>query len=175
MARSRASFISQTALFLALAILLPVAFHALGIGGRLFLPMHFPAFLAGLVVGPASGLIVGLLAPGISHLLNGMPPAYAVWPMTFELIMYGLVAGLLYKKARWNMIVSLIVAMIVGRLAFGGAIWGLSRVMAMPYTAGGYFTGTAMVAGLPGIVLQLILIPILVIAIERRQSRPWKA
>src|SRR5512145_658584 len=79
---SATRFIAFSALFLALAILLPIGFHAFGLGGRVFLPMHIPVLLAGFLTGPLSGMLVGLLAPGASHLLTGMPPTYAVPLMT---------------------------------------------------------------------------------------------
>jgi uncharacterized membrane protein len=171
MAQSHARFIAKTSLFLALGILLPIAFHAFGIAGRVFLPMHFPPLLAGLLVGPASGLLVGLLSPGLSHVLTGMPPAYAVWLMTLELLTYGLIAGILYRRLKWNMVITLITAMIAGRLLFGAGLFVLSQFMAMPYTVSGYFSAAVLAAGLPGVALQLILIPILVTAIERRHTR----
>ena len=57
-------------MYLALAVLLPVGFHMLGVAGRIFLPMHIPVLLAGFLVGPYCGLIVGLIAPGLSFLLT---------------------------------------------------------------------------------------------------------
>ena len=68
-------FITHTALYLALAILLPIGFHAFGFAGRIFLPMHIPVLLAGFLVGPMAGIIVGILAPPLSHLMTSMPPS----------------------------------------------------------------------------------------------------
>ena len=83
---------THTALYLALAVLLPIGLHATGLGGRVFLPMHIPVLLAGFLMGPQTGVLVGLLAPALSYLLIGMPPAYAVPLMSLELPMYGLAA-----------------------------------------------------------------------------------
>jgi len=117
---SRTQWITQSALFLALALVLPVSLHAFSnIGGRIFLPMHIPVLLAGFLIGPASGLVVGLLSPGLAHLITGMPPSYAVPLMSLELPLYGLVAGLTYRRLHLNIFISLIVAMIVGRLIVG--------------------------------------------------------
>lgn len=163
-------FIAHTALYLALGILLPIVFHQFGPSGRLFLPMHIPVLLAGFLVGPASGFIVGILAPGLSHLLTGMPPGYAVPLMSLELPMYGLVAGLAYVRMRMNIYVSLIIAMIVGRLAFGLGLFVLGMFIKLPYTATVFFSATGpLVAGLPGIILQLVLIPIIVAGVKRRK------
>ena len=164
----RTKFITHTALFLALAVLLPIGFHQLGASGRIFLPMHIPPLLAGFLLGPASGMIVGVLAPGLSHLLTGMPPTYAVPLMSLELPMYGLVAGMAYKRLGINIYISLILAMIVGRIMFGLGLFGLGLFIDLPYTAAKFFsTGGAIVSGLPGIAVQIIAIPILVAALKR--------
>ncbi len=172
--RSRPHFIAHTALFLALGVLLPVGFHYLsptGIPlGRVLLPMHLPVLLAGFLSGPASGIVVGLLAPGLSHLLTGMPPSYAVAPMTLELAMYGLVAGITYQRLRLNIYLSLIMAMVLGRILFGLGLFVLGMLVHLDYTAATYFGGgQALISGLPGIVLQLVLIPIIVAAINRKR------
>lgn len=171
---SRARWITHTALYLALAVTLPMAFHLLGnaagypIAGRVFLPMHLPVLLAGFLVGPASGVVVGLLAPTISHLLTQMPPPYAVPLMSVELPIYGLVAGIAYNRLKLNIYVALVAAMIVGRVMFGLSLFVLGMFIDLPYTAAKWFsTGGAIVSGLPGIALQLILVPILVAAVRR--------
>ena len=164
----RARFISHVALYLALTILLPIGFHAFGIGGRIFLPMHIPVLLGGFLVGPYAGLVVGLLAPGISFLLTGMPPTYAVPLMSLELPLYGLIAGICYVKLRLNVYLALIIAMLAGRVMFGVGLLILGLFMKLPYSAATYFsTGGAVATGLPGILLQLILIPIIVAGIKR--------
>jgi riboflavin transporter FmnP len=168
---SKTNWITQTALFLALAVVLPVGFHAFGIGGRVFLPMHFPVLLAGFLVGPYSGLAVGLMSPLISHLITGMPPTYAVPLMSLELALYGLVAGLAYRRLRLNIYIALIVAMIVGRIMFGLGLFILGMFMELPYTATAFFsTAGPIIAGLPGIIAQLVVIPIIVAAVRR--ARP---
>lgn len=165
---SPARFIAHTALYLALAILLPIGFHVFGLGGRIFLPMHIPVLLAGFLVGPVSGLTVGLLAPLVSHFTTGMPPSYAVPLMTLELSLYGLVAGVAYRRMHLNIYIALLIAMILGRIMFGLGLLLLGLFMELPYTAAQFFsTGGAVVAGLPGIALQLVIIPLLVAALNR--------
>ncbi len=171
---SRARWITHTALYLALAVTLPMAFHLLGnaagypIAGRVFLPMHLPVLLAGFLVGPSSGVVVGLLAPTISHLLTQMPPPYAVPLMSVELPIYGLVAGIAYNRLKLNIYIALVAAMIVGRIMFGLSLFVLGMFIDLPYTAAKWFsTGGAIVSGLPGIALQLVLVPILVAAVKR--------
>ena len=160
--------ISFAALYLALSIILPVAFHQFGIAGRVFLPMHIPVLLCGFTVGATAGATVGLLAPVFSHLLTGMPPLYAVPLMTLELPLYGLVAGLTYKKMGMNLYLSLLIAMIVGRLAFALGLVILGLFMELPYGPVQFFAaGGAVISGLPGIILQIIIIPPIVAAIKR--------
>jgi niacin transporter len=160
--------IAYTSLFLALAIILPVAFHQFGIAGRIFLPMHIPVLICGFVVGPLAGVIIGLIAPFLSHLLTSMPPAYAVPLMTLELPLYGLCAGLIYLRLKWNIYVALIFAMIAGRLAFALGLIILGRFVDLPYGALEFFAaGGAVVAGIPGIIIQIIIIPPIVAAIKR--------
>lgn len=168
---SKTRWITQSALFLALAIILPFGIHAFGVAGRVFLPMHIPVLLAGFLVSPFSGLMVGLLAPGLSHLMTGMPPSYAVPLMSLELPLYGLVAGLAYNRLRINIYVALLAAMIVGRLMFGLGLLVLGLFMELPYGPTVFFSATGpLLAGLPGIVLQIFLIPVVVAAVRRSRS-----
>lgn len=162
--------ISFIALYLALTIILPVAFHQFGVAGRIFLPMHIPVLLCGFTIGATAGAIVGLLAPVLSHLLTGMPPLYAVPLMTLELPLYGIVAGLAYKKMGMNIYLSLLIAMVIGRLAFALGLVILGLFIELPYGPVQFFAaGGAAITGIPGIILQIIIIPPLVAAIKRAQ------
>jgi uncharacterized membrane protein len=170
---AKSKFVAHSALYLALAVLLPIGFHAFGIAGRIFLPMHIPILLAGFLAGPACGVLVGLLAPGLSHLLTGMPPTYAVPLMSMELPIYGLVAGMAYYKLRMNIYVALILAMLFGRLMFGVGLFVLGMFVELPYTAAAFFsTGGAIVTGWPGVLVQIIVIPLIVAAVRRQKSIP---
>ncbi|MFH1686018.1 MAG: ECF transporter S component [bacterium] len=170
---SNARFVAHSALYLALAVLLPIGFHAFGLGGRIFLPMHIPVLLAGFLIGPQAGILVGLLAPILSHLLTGMPPTYAVPLMSLELPLYGLVAGLAYRRLRLNVYLSLVAAMLVGRLMFGLGLFVLGMFMDLPYTAAVFFsTGGALWTGLPGIIVQTAVVPLIVAAVRRREAGP---
>jgi hypothetical protein len=166
----KVKFITHTALFISLAIVLPVGLHMLGPWGRVLLPMHIPVLLAGFLVGPLSGLVVGLLAPVVSHLLTGMPPSYAVPLMTLELPVYGLIAGIAYRRFNLNIYFALLWSMIFGRLVFGAALFFLGMFIELPYTAAAFFSlGGALWAGLPGIVLQLVIVPIIITGVRRRR------
>ncbi len=167
----KARFAAHTALYLAMAVLLPIGFHQFGLAGRIFLPMHIPVLLGGFLAGPQCGLVVGLLAPAMSHFLTGMPPTYAVPLMSLELPMYGLIAGLTYRRLKLNIYVCLVAAMLVGRLMFGLGLFALGMMMDLPYTAAAFFSsGGAIWTGLPGLITQIIIIPIIVAAVARRQT-----
>lgn len=172
MAATGTRFLATTSLLLALAVLLPIGAHYINpLFARVLLPMHLPVLLAGMLVGPGAGVLVGLLAPGLSALIAGMPPAYAIPLMTAELPVYGLVAGLTYVRFRWNIYISLIIAMILGRAVFVLALMVLAQFIALPYTATEYIMGGILAASLPGGILQLVIVPIIVTAVKRKSAR----
>jgi len=126
--------------------------------------------LAGFVCGPWYALAVGGIAPIMRYALFGMPPPMPTGlAMTFELAVYGLIAGLLYRKLPKtvpNIYISLICAMLAGRI-----VWGIATLLIMGVT-GGSFGWTAFLTGavtgaIPGIIVQLVLIPVLVYALRK--------
>ena len=164
-------------MLLALCVVFPLAFHAVGpIAGRTLLPMHIPVILAGLICGPLFGLIVGLAGPLLSGLITPMPPMAIVPPMMVELGTYGLVAGIMIKlvhtrRLSADLYISLLVTMIAGRIVAGIA-------QAVYFYGGTYAIGTWMtvyfVTSFPGLVIQLLLIPSLIIALEREKVIPLR-
>ena len=151
--------------FIALGVLLPMIFHMTGFGGPIILPMHIPVLLAGFYLGGLYGLFVGFLTPLLSHFVTGMPPLSPV-PMLiimmFELSAYGFIAGILFTKTR-RIFSSLIASMVGGRIVAGGVVWLLVNLFEFGQLGAPIvFISGAVVTGLPGIVLQLFLIPILV-------------
>jgi len=165
-----ARFISLTGLLLATGVIFPFVFHQFGIAGRIFLPMHIPVLLAGLILGPWAGLLVGALSPGLSAMITGMPPTALAIPMTPELAVYGLVSGLLFRGTRTSLYVSLLGAMIVGRI-----VWCLMAVAIAPLLG---FEGrtltvvlAALVIGWPGVVVQLLFVPPIVLKIRKAALR----
>ncbi len=152
--------ITLTGLFVTLGVVLPIVFHQFALAGRIFSPMHIPVFLAGIFVGPASGLIVGLICPALSFLLTGMPPPYAVPLMSLELPVYGISIGILIRIIKLP-IISLLVAMILGRLAFALGLFLFGLFLSLPYGPR-EFIKISVITGLPGLAIQLILIPLLI-------------
>jgi niacin transporter len=157
------------AICVALGVTLPIAFHGVPNAGSVFLPMHVPVLLCGLLCGWAYGLACGILAPLLSFLLTGMPPAAYLPSMLCELAVYGLVAGLTCsllpaKKPMISLYIRLVSAMLAGRIVYG-------ILNALIFQAGDYsfsvFITAAFVTALPGIVIQLVLIPALVRTLEK--------
>ena len=153
-----------TALLIAIGVVLPQAFHAIPNAGSIFLPMHIPVLIAGFAVGPFYGALCGILTPILSHLIFGMPPAMMLAQMVCELAMYGFMTGLLnslitIKNPLLKNYVVLILSMLAGRLTYG-------ILNALIFKAGSYsmqaWLSAAFISALPGIAIQLVLIPILV-------------
>lgn len=158
--------ITFIALFIALGLVLPMAFHFLGSGlGAIFLPMHIPVFLAGIILGPAAGLLVGIITPLLSSVLTGMPPLVPMVPiMIIELAIYGWLAGYLIKERKSNIYTGLLITMISGRIGAGLVVWVLVHIFSLTYLPANpmiYVWGT-ITKGVPGIVVQLVIIPLLI-------------
>lgn len=158
-----------TGLCVALGVVLPMAFHWFPNAGSVLLPMHLPVLLCGLITGWQYGLVAGLLTPAISSLLTGMPPAAYLPSMVCELAVYGLIAGLCIKlipavKNALHIYGSLIAAMLAGRIVYGA-------VNAMIFRAGAYsmqlWLTASFVTALPGIIIQLIVIPAVILTLQK--------
>ncbi len=163
-----------TAICTALAVVLPIALHSVANAGRVLLPMHLPVLLCGLVCGWPFGLLAGVLGPVLSSLITGMPGAAHLPGMIIELAVYGLVAGLLMRWIRTgktvvDILLSLLGAMLAGRIAAGLA-------KALIFAAGEYsfaaWVTAHFVTGLPGILLQLVLLPLVFLALEKARLIP---
>ena len=166
------------AMFLALAFVLPFLTLQMGHLGQTFLPMHLPVLLCGFICGWPWGLAVGFIAPLIRSTILGMPPMFpTAVAMAFELAAYGLLAGLLYRlfpKRAGYTYAALILAMIGGRI-----VWSLVS-FALYGIAGTAFTwemliGGAVINALPGIAIQIVLIPLIMIAMQMTRKKSGKA
>lgn len=158
--------LTYSALFLALGIIFPQVFHLFGGTGPIFLPMHIPVLLAGFFLGGSSGALVGFITVLLSAAITGMPPVPILYFMLVEVTIYGLIAGIAYKKLKLNLYASLILAMVVGRLASALTVFILQPLLGLKLSPLPYLIGS-VVDGLPGIVIQLIFIPIIIFSIER--------
>ena len=158
------------AMCLALCMVLPLLTGQIPEIGSMLCPMHVPVLLCGFLCGWPWGLAVGAIAPVLRSLLFGMPPMFpTAVAMAFELAAYGAVAGLLYRllpKKTWSIYVSLIAAMLAGRLVWGCAMLVLLGVQGKPFTLEAFLAGAVLKAW-PGILLQIVLIPPIVFALNK--------
>ena len=159
-----------SAMFLAIAFVLPFFTGQIPQVGGMLCPMHIPALLCGFFCGGPYGALVGFLAPIFRSLVMGMPTMFpkAVC-MAVEMATYGLVAGMLYRllcQKKWAVYASLVTAMIVGRLLWGMAMFICMGIKGSAFGLAAFWAG-AVTTALPGIVLQLVLIPILVLSLKK--------
>ena len=166
----RARKLTYAALYLAIALVLPFITGQIPEISKALSPMHIPVLLCGFLCGWPWGLAVGFIAPLLRSVLFGMPVMFPTGvAMAFELAVYGGLAGFLYRvlpRKSWAVYAVLLLSMIAGRLA-----WGLVRVI-LAGLSGSEFTVALFLAGavtnaIPGIILHIVLIPVVVIAMER--------
>lgn len=155
------------AFFILLGLVIPFIFHTTGLLGTVFLPMHFPILIAGFYLKPSTSLIVGAVTPFLSSIMTGMPVFMPMAPiMVCELAAYGLVTSFLANRKSWNAYFVLVAAMIVGRIVAGLAVAVLVALFGVQLNPVLFVTG-GIVTGLPGILLQLLLIPLFISRFKR--------
>ena len=158
-----------TTIFVALGVSVPWVFHQFYLAGPTFLPMHIFVLAAGLLFGWRAGLVVGLFTPLASYAVSGMPALMILPQVTIELLAYGLIAGLLREKFNLKAIWSLLGAMIGGRLVLVIAVTIIYAASGGSYSPLGaeanplFVLWSVVKQGWPGIVIQLVSVPLLVI------------
>ena len=162
--------LTYSALFLALAMVLPFLTGQIPQIGSALSPMHIPALLCGFLCGWPWGLAVGLISPLLRSVIFGMPAMFpGAVAMSFELATYGAVSGLLYKilpRRNSSVYITIVVAMLLGR-----AVWGIARLILAGLSSQSFtwalFLAGAFTNAVPGIILHLVLVPLLVIVLEK--------
>ncbi len=161
--------ITMSAMCLALAVILPIAFHAIPNSAIIFSPIHIPILLCGLICGYKFGLLVGLMGPILSMLISGMPTLMNLPSMIVECLIYGSLPYLYLKLIKFkhlyiNIYVGLIISILLGRICGG-------FISAFMYTEGSYtielWATSYFIKGWIGIVIQIILIPNVVFLLEK--------
>ena len=152
-----------SAMFLAIALILPLLTGQIKEFGNMLLPMHIPVMLCGLICGWQYGLTIGLLSPILRSVLFAMPIMFpSAIAMALELATYGLVVGILFQKARWKCIKSLYRCLLISMVS-GRVVWGIVECILLGIGENGFtismFVTSAIVKAIPGIILQLLLIP----------------
>lgn len=158
------------AICLALCMVLPFLTGQMQQIGNALCPMHIPVLLCGFLCGGYYAAAVGVIAPLLRFALFGMPPIFPIGTaMCFELLTYGLLAGILYQKMpkkTMNIYVALLSAMLGGRLVWGVVRFVMSLLFHVEFSLSMFVAGAFMTA-IPGIVCHIVLIPIIVMALER--------
>lgn len=180
MNRQRTQKITMAAMFMAIGLVLPFITGQIPAVANMLIPMHLPVFLCGMICGPAYGAVIGAILPLLRCLLFQMPKITTAVPMSFELLTYGLVIGLIYqymikkyKSYIFSVYVSLICAMLAGRI-----VWALPKYLVLTYWMGenkftfAYFITEAFVNAALGIAIQLVLIPTIMKTLEKTHLLP---
>ncbi len=150
---------------LAFAVIVPYIFHTSGISGVVFLPMHIPVLIGGFFLSPLTAGLLGALSPVLNSLISGMPVMYPIGViMVVELAVYGMSVAILSKRA--SVYIALINGMVLGRLAAAATVYGLQSFFGLKINYLVYIQG-AVVSGIPGIVIQLLLVPVLVKVLKK--------
>lgn len=163
--------ITLSAVFFALGLMLPFFTGQIREIGKMLLPMHIPVMLCGFICGQWYGLIIGFLLPIIRSVAFGMPIFYpSAIAMSFELMTYGFFVGFIYNinktKKIFSIYLSLIISMILGRIVWGIVSLILYGIIQKTFTLS-FFIATTISNGFPGIILQIILIPIVLKIIDK--------
>lgn len=170
--------LTLSAMFLAVGMVLPLLTGQIQQIGNMLLPMHIPVFLCALICGWKYGLPMAFILPLFRSVVFGMPPIYpTALAMAFELAAYAFVAGILYEKSRWQCVRALyrclLVAMVTGRI-----VWGIVQMVLLGIGGSAFtfqaFIGGALLNAVPGIILQLILVPAVMVALNRTKLVPFR-
>lgn len=167
--------ITYSAICLSLCMVLPLLTGQIPQIGKMLCPMHIPVLLCGFLCGWQWGLPVGFIAPLLRALIFGQPPIFpTATAMAFELAAYGAVSGLLYNllpKKRVYIYVALGASMLIGRVVWGFVMWACMGISASQFTFALFFAG-AFTDALLGIVLQIVLIPLIIMALQAARLMP---
>ncbi len=168
-----------SAMFMAIGLVLPFITGQIQQIGSMLLPMHIPVLFCGLICGWQYGAVVGFVLPLLRYVLFGMPPIFTTGvSMSFELAVYGAVIGLIMQQLSKrnttdsgknyvrNLYLALIGAMLAGRIVWGLVRFILARATMQPFTMEMFMAG-AFLTAIPGIIVQLILIPGIMAALKR--------
>ncbi|NLC04373.1 MAG: ECF transporter S component [Tissierellia bacterium] len=154
-------------MLLAIGVIIPSIFHLTGLPGQMLLPMHIPVLIGGFLLPPSLAILLGMLTPLLNSVITGMPVLFPIAIiMIFELGAYALVASLLYRVLKVPSLLAIIISMVVGRIIAGVTIFVLSAFFTLPLDPVLFVRG-AVIAGFPGIIIQIILVPSLVYAIVK--------
>lgn len=170
--------LTLTAMFLALGLVLPFLTGQIQQIGNMLLPMHIPVFLCSLICGWKYGLPMAFVLPLLRSFLFGRPALYPnAIGMAFELATYAFVIGFLYERSRWQCTKALCRCMLIAMVA-GRIVWGAVQTVLLGFGGSAFtfqaFASGALLNAIPGIILQLVLIPAVMVALDRAKLVPFR-
>lgn len=178
MKNSKVKNLVLAALFLAMALVLPFLTGQIPEVGSMLCPMHIPALLCGFFCGWKWGLAVGFIAPVLRSVTFGMPPMFpTAICMSFELAAYGAVSGAMYQRlprTKGSIYAALLTAMVAGRLVWGAARFLCAGLDVSAFGLSAFWAG-AITTAIPGILVQIVLIPVLVMVLQKYSASPARA
>lgn len=163
--------LTLSAMFVAVGMVLPFLTGQIPQIGNMMLPMHIPVLLCGMICGWQYGAVIGFILPLIRYIVFGMPILFPTGiAMAFEMMTYGFVIGIFYSTSRWKCIVSLyralLAAMVAGRLVWAAVQMVLLGILGSTFTVEMFLSG-ALLNAIPGIIIQLVLIPTVMVALGK--------
>lgn len=162
---TKAKYIIGTILLCGVGVTLPRIFHiaAGSSAGTIFLPMHIAVLIATLTFGVTSSIIVAGSSIILSYLLTNMPALTRLPYMLIELVIYGVLLAVLNKKT--NSYIALIATIILGRVLYAGVLFAATKFGLATY---GITVWESAKTGIPGIIIQLLFVPIIAKLINER-------
>lgn len=162
----KVKYLTLSALFIALGIVMPFITGQIPQFGSMLLPMHLPILIAGFMLPWQYATLIGFIVPLLRSALFSMPPMFpSAFAMAFELATYALVISIVYrlfnKHNLLNTYITLIVGMIAGRVVWGIVMYLISKISFQ------IFLASAILNAIPGIILQLLLIPGLIVMLNK--------
>lgn len=166
------------AMLFCLGLVLPILTGQIPKIGNMLLPMHLPVFLCGLICNWKYGGAVGFALPLVRSLIFGMPVLYpTAIAMAFELASYGLIIGLIYEYSPWRSVKAIYLYLITAMLG-GRIVWGIAQTILLGFSEDGFtlmiFITNGFINAIPGIILQLILIPAIMVATKKAHISIFK-
>ena len=159
-----------SAMLLALAMFLPFLTGQIPQFGRMLSPLHIPAMLAGFILPLPWAVPLAFIIPIVRSLIFSMPPMVPMAvTMAFELATYALVIGLIYKrpaKSYFSILIALIPALVIGRIVYALVFFIVMSLTAGTFNLSAVISGLT-VEGLPGVIVQLLIVPPIVLAVEK--------
>ncbi len=169
------------AVLIAIAVSLAAILHSVGgrAAGSLWVPMWWGPFLAGLLLGPIHGLIVGFLTPFTSFIIRGLPP-FPFWLVfSIEISIYGFMWGIVsvlfskfMKVSYVRCFLSSLIGIIVGKLS-AALVLMLIIPSLVPKMASTFLDAFMIVlvkwtlTSLPGIILIVVGGPFVVLSVKK--------